>query len=149
MFDLRGHVVWEFQIYFPDPLICLVMVCSLKRRVAAKELVAEDTQAPNIDLVIVGSVSHHFRREVIKSTTHSPSSIIGCVDTPSKVRNLDSPQTIEQVLWLDVSMDHILVMQILQSLAQLVNIVSCYWLWVSAVSLFLQFFVELSPRGVL
>lgn len=69
------------------------------------------------------------------------------MDTPTEVGQFDRSETIEQVLWLDVSMDYVLLVDVLQRLDHLTDVVGCLLFRVFLLGP--QSLVELTFRAVL
>lgn len=71
------------------------------------------------------------------------------MNAPAIISEFDDAQAIEKVFWLDISMDNVLRVNILERLADLVNVPCGFFLGVVLIGLFLQVLVELALRTVL
>lgn len=92
--------------------------CVLERRLTDQKLVSQNPKTPQIHLltVVVGlsALLQHFRREVVQCSAHCLTSVVGGVNTPAEVTDFDFPvDADENVLWLDVTMHHMLFVQVL------------------------------------
>lgn len=86
--DLIRQSRGELQVNLFYSLVRRLVVLCLEWRISHYELVAEDAQTPNVDLVVVGLVVHHLRREVVQCATESLPPVVGRMDTPPKICNL-------------------------------------------------------------
>jgi len=64
------------------------------------------------------------------SAAHSVPAVAGGVAGPAEVRKLDDSITVQDVLRLDVAVDHVLAVHVLQSHGHLKDVVAGSWLWV-------------------
>lgn len=90
---------------------------------SAQELVGQDTERPYIDGVVMLLALNHLWRQVVQGTAQSFAASGGRVYGPTKVGNLDfTLDGQEQVLGLNVTMDHVLFVEVLQSVSNGVNV---------------------------
>ena len=127
-------------------------LCVLKRRFADQELICQDTQTPQVNLlgvvVVLAATAKHLRGQVVESSAHGVSAVVGCVNRPTKVRNLDlAVNAYEDVLGLDVAVHDVLLVEVLERCGHLGNILCCFPFWEA---LFLaEVLVEFSLAGEL
>ena len=70
---------------------------------------------PNIDGLVVCLALHHLGREIVQGPAHGMPLRRGCMHRPAEVGDLDGARgREEEVLWLDVSVDHILLVAVEQ-----------------------------------
>lgn len=89
------------------------MPLGLKGRVAHQELVHQHAQTPDIDPLVVLLPLDHLRGQVIQGSTQRLPARGRRVDRPPKIRDLQltlGPQ--QQILWLDVSVDDMLLVAV-------------------------------------
>ena len=113
--------------------------CVLKWCLSNQELIRQNTQAPQVDLVrivvIMVSRLDHLRWEIIQSSTHCLSPVVRCVDTPSEIRYLDfAVYPHKDIFRLDISVDDMLLVEVLQSCSHLCNILSSFPFWKSVLA---------------
>lgn len=69
IFGVVRHEARKAQIDGGDAAICLRVTLSLERWLANEELVAEHTEAPQVDLLVVHLTLDHLRGQVIEGAT--------------------------------------------------------------------------------
>lgn len=99
----------------------------LKRRLAHEELVRQHAQTPQVHLfvvpVVLGARLDHLWRQVVESTAKRSAAVVGGVDAPPEIRNLDLAVDAHQnVLGLDVAVDDVLAVQVAQRRRHLGNV---------------------------
>lgn len=109
-------------------LLCSVFGPAFKGRTSSEEFVSKDSNTPDVDGVVVVRILNHFRREVVKGPTHSFSAVLGAVGAPPKICELDDSIAIQQILWLYVSVNDVLVVHVLESLDNLVHVLGSFGL---------------------
>ena len=102
------HEIWIFDIAFIDLLVRLLLILGLKRRSSSQELVSQDTDAPNVNRVVISVFLDHLWWQVVESTAHGLASVIWAMGAPSEVRELDSSAAVKQIFRLDISVDDLL-----------------------------------------
>lgn len=132
----------------------LPVTACFERRLANDELVGKDAKAPDVHLVIVGDAvlatpGKHLRRQVVERAAHCLSAILRRVHAPTEVCQFYRAQTVEQVLWFQVPVDHIARMDVLESLNDLIDVVRGLFFCVVTVGLSLHLPVELTLRAIL
>ena len=111
------HVGREPEVDVDDPLVRVLVGFRLKRRFADQELVGEDAEGPVVDPLVVGLALDHLRREVVQGSAHGGPPAAGGVHRPAEVGDLEVALHVQQqVLWLDVSVDHLHGVTVTQSL---------------------------------
>ena len=60
----------EFIFRIDNPLVSFVLFVCLERGTADQKFVAQDTNGPIIDFIIVVSLLNHFWRQIIQCSTH-------------------------------------------------------------------------------
>lgn len=90
-------------------------------RSAMNELVEQDAQGPDVERVIVVLVLNHLRSHVLESPAKGvPLLHVIRLHTPPEITDLnDIPVFDKNILWLDVSMNEPLLMQIVNTWAHL------------------------------
>ena len=107
--DLRG----ETEVDPTDPSIGGLMPLRFKRRIAHQELVHQHPQAPDIHPLIVLLPLNHLRGQVVQGPTQRLSARRRRVDRPPKISNLQlTLRAQQQVLWLDVTVDDVLLVAV-------------------------------------
>lgn len=91
----------------------------LEGGLADEELVRQDAEAPQVDLLGVAIVAaaglEHLRREVVEGAAHSFAAVVGRVDGPAEVADLDlAVNTDEDVLRFDVPVHDVLLVEIFE-----------------------------------
>lgn len=99
----------------------------LERCLANEELVRQDTQTPEINLLVVVVVRatglDHFWGQVVEGTAHGVATVVGGVDAPAEIGNLDlAVDAHEDVLGLDVTVNDVLAVQVAQRRSHLGNV---------------------------
>ena len=118
----------------------------LKGGVSHQQLVAEHSDAPQIHLLVVHAPLNHLWGHVVQSATHRLPPQGGGVHRPAEVGNLRlSLEPQEQILWLYISVNHLLPVAVYQSICQLLHDRGCSLLVKSAA--FLQVLIELPLGG--
>jgi len=133
-----------------DSLVSLVVGVGLEWRFPHEELVGENSETPEINLVIMEGSFYHLRREVVQSPAHCASSTVGSVYRPTKISNLDVAFGVEeQVFRFDISMNHLLTVTVGESVGHLTDVTSRQGLLEPPLGLLLQALVELALGGEL
>mmetsp|Transcript_9778 Transcript_9778/g.24422 ORF Transcript_9778/g.24422 Transcript_9778/m.24422 type:complete len:329 (+) Transcript_9778:81-1067(+) len=135
---------WKVKVDAGDAVVGLEAVRMLERRATVEQLVAEDTEAPVVDVGVVGLTLHHLGRQVVERTAESGATTAR-VHRPAKVGQLELPVAVhQQVLGLDVAMDHVLAVAKVQRIGQLSHQTRRGRLAKAAVLLRLEQIVELA-----
>eukprot|EP00968_Pinguiococcus_pyrenoidosus_P009874 scaffold770_cov255-Pinguiococcus_pyrenoidosus.AAC.27 len=149
-------VVRDGQLIFRRPLQVDLLDAPIRVRVRVRlkggrphqELVAEDAERPDVDALVVRFAFHHLRRKVVQGPAERLTPRSDRVHGPPKVCNLQLPQLPHQeVLRLDVPMDHVLRVAVRQRAAQLQHVAGA--LPLREALLRLKDLVQLSPGSVL
>lgn len=106
-----------------DAVVRLLLLRRLERRAADEELVHEDAERPRVDALVVRLLAHHLRREVVERAAHRLAPQVRRVHRPAKVRDLHHPvRPDQQVLRLDVAVDHVLLVAKVQRVRQRLDV---------------------------
>ena len=98
----------EPQVDVDDPLVGVLVGLGLKRRFTHQELVGEDAQGPVVHPLVVGLALDHLRGQVVQGPAHGGPPGAGGVHRPPEVGDLEVALHVQQqVLRLDVSVDHL------------------------------------------
>ena len=91
------------------------------------QLVQQASQAPDVACVVVILILNHPRRHVLESATNSvPLLHVVQLYTPAKITDLYNVSVLyEDVLWLDVSMNQALLVQVVDTAAHLYKEIEC------------------------
>jgi len=93
-----------------------------ERRLADQELVREHAERPDIDLRVVRCFLDHLWREVVERAAQR-AAVLPRADAPAKVGDLDPAiRAHEQVLGLDVAVDHAALMAVVEPRSCLRNV---------------------------
>ena len=84
----------------------LLRMFAIERRLADKELIGEDADCPDVNSVVINLPVEHFRRQVVRSATDGLTHVIWAVAAPAEVRDFDGTITVQQILWLQISVHH-------------------------------------------
>ena len=91
----------------------------------------------------------HFWRQVVLSATEGLPLVWRSMYAPAKISKLDGTKAIQQILWLDITMNDVFRVDVLQCLAHLKNVASWLLLRERQHDLALQVLVELALWTVL
>jgi len=128
-----------------DSLVSVIVRVSLEWRFSHQKLVCENSETPEINLVIMEGSLYHFWWQIVQSPAHCPSPTVGSVDGPAKISNLDVALGVQQqVFRLDISMNHLLTVTVGESIRHLADVTSGQWLLKPPLGLLLQALVEFS-----
>lgn len=91
----------------------------LKGSLAYQKLVGQHTKGPQVDLfvvvVVLAARLEHLRGQVVEGAAHGLAAVVGGVDAPAKVGDLElAVDADEDVLGLDVAVDDVLAVQVAQ-----------------------------------
>lgn len=148
---LRAHKGWYRHVGTGNPAVGHGR-CILERRLTDQELIGQDTQTPQVNLlaVVVGRRAgvDHLWGQVVESSTHGLSAVVGGVNTPAKVTDLDlSVDSDEDILGLDVTVHDVLFVQIFQCSSHLRNVLRSLPFWEPV--LLAKVFVQLTTASEL
>ena len=107
-------------IFSAQRVLTIVSAEVLKGRVPADELIREHAQRPVIDLLRMLTTLYHLRRKVVWSSAHGVTTVVGCMDRPTKVGNLNlAVDANEDVFGLDVAVHDALLVDVRDGEAEL------------------------------
>ena len=113
---LRAHICRDRHLSLGDPPLGHDRRV-FKRCLSTEKLVRQNTQRPEIDLLVVPVVvlsAKHLRWKIIEGTTHGLSPVVRRVYRPTKVTDLDlTVDSNQDVLWLDITVNDMLLVEIL------------------------------------
>ena len=99
----------ELEVHLEDAAVGLAVADGLKGRHSKEELVGEDSQAPEVHEAVVRLPLNHLGREVVQGSAQGLAAVVGRVDGPAKVANLELPvEANQEILRLDVAVDDVL-----------------------------------------
>lgn len=121
-------------VFGPHNLPLCHDLCVFEGRLADKELVCQDTQTPQIDflgvVVVLGCALEHLRGQVVEGSAHSVAAVVGRVDGPAEIRDFDlAMYTDQDVLWLDVAVHDVLLVEVLERRGHLRNVLGSLPFW--------------------
>mmetsp|Transcript_120733 Transcript_120733/g.225660 ORF Transcript_120733/g.225660 Transcript_120733/m.225660 type:complete len:317 (-) Transcript_120733:293-1243(-) len=135
-----------------DPPVRLLTCRGSKWWLAHQQLIAENTQSPDVNTETVAMrCVHHLRRKIIQGATQRPALLVRVrVHSPPKVSKLRLPSvTYQHILWLHVSVDHVHAVTIFYRTCDLCNKSCCTSLLESLAWLLLQHLAQISiPRAL-
>lgn len=108
-----GEMPWELQVNVDDLFVgVLAALLRLEGSVACAQLVAEHTHAPHVDQVVVVVANDDFRRHVVQRSAEGDALselkrdvLARGMGSPAKIGKLGDSVDDDDVLWLEVSMD--------------------------------------------
>lgn len=107
------NVLWELNIVRYDSVEIKLWVYS-ERNLAKETLIGHHADGPNVNLLVIWCFLHYFRRIVERWSWNGFSHAISRVHSPSEITDLDSPKIKQNVLWLDISMNNFLLVDVVQ-----------------------------------
>mmetsp|Transcript_20113 Transcript_20113/g.44712 ORF Transcript_20113/g.44712 Transcript_20113/m.44712 type:complete len:216 (-) Transcript_20113:413-1060(-) len=133
----------EPEVDIGDAAVGGAVPLSLEGGAAHQELVREHAQGPHVRRVVVLPSLHHLWGQVVQSAAQGGAAGGGRMHGPAEVGDLYVPALADQqVLGLDIAMDHVLVVAVVQSDGEVVDVPRCErFAKVAAVG---ELFVELS-----
>ena len=96
-YEIFGHIrdiIWEVDVAIVDIFVSFFVILSFEWGFSSQELEGQDSDAPNIDCVVILRMVHHLWWKVIKRPAHGLPLIFGAVDAPPEVRKLDGSSAI-------------------------------------------------------
>mmetsp|Transcript_12027 Transcript_12027/g.30948 ORF Transcript_12027/g.30948 Transcript_12027/m.30948 type:complete len:209 (+) Transcript_12027:209-835(+) len=142
-----GDICWELQINLGNPFVRRLVPFGFKGRLAHQELVAQHPERPQVDVAVVRLALDHLGREVVERAAERGPARRRCMHRPTKIGNLQLPlESQQEVLGLDVTVDHVFLVDVSQRLAELLDVESGARFREPRHRL--QLFVQLPPRGV-
>lgn len=127
------EVLREDTLAFEYLFISYILIFGLKRRSTTRQFIKQHPDGPNINSLIIATSLHNLRWYIVNSATKSLSlTKIGQnllnwrISRPAKVTHFDHFVLNENVLWLDISVDDVLVMHVLEGGYALLGVVGCF-----------------------
>ena len=96
-YEIFGHIrdiIWEVDVTSVDIFVSFFVILSFEWGFSSQELEGQDSDAPDIDCMVILRMVHHLWWKIIEGPTHGLPLIFGAVDAPPEVRKLDGPSAI-------------------------------------------------------
>mmetsp|Transcript_100481 Transcript_100481/g.259520 ORF Transcript_100481/g.259520 Transcript_100481/m.259520 type:complete len:251 (-) Transcript_100481:232-984(-) len=139
----------EAQLQREDPVDKGHVVRALERWATDHHLVEQHAAAPDVQRVVVALALDHLRRQVVERPAEGGARHAR-EGAPAEVRNLQDVVVVdEEVLWLEVSVDDGLAVQVLQPAGNLREVVARHALWEAAALTGPEELVQLTLGAVL
>merc|ERR1719192_1047785 len=111
------------HLHSGDSLVSFIVRLRFEWRFPHEKLVGEDSQTPEVNLVIMERSLNHLWGQIVQCATHGTSPTVGGVHRPTEICDLDVSLSVEQqVLGLDISVNNLLAVAVRESVSHLVDV---------------------------